>query len=119
MSSMISFEEARVIARKLKLRSQKEWWEWSKSGQRPSNVPSTPHKVYRDAGWVSFLDWLGYGVGRRPSRSSQHGKGKRKRVERAAAPELPSDGEEEEEGEDTDETEELEEEEDRSEWFDL
>ena len=110
------------MVRELGLTSEKEWKEWSKSGQRPSNIPSCPHQVYRDAGWVSMPDWLGYGVGRRPSRSSQQGKGKRKRVERAAAPELSSDSEEEEEeGADEHEKEETEgkEEECSSDWFDL
>jgi hypothetical protein len=59
-----SFEGARAIVRKLKLKGLKGWREWTKSGQRPSNIPSTPDKVYRDNGWISFPDWLGYGKGR-------------------------------------------------------
>eukprot|EP00947_MAST-08B_sp_MAST-8B-sp1_P003452 g3452.t1 len=57
---MLGFTAARVIVVKLKLRSVKEWYEWSKSGQRPSNVPSSPDKVYKDKGWVSWPDWMGY-----------------------------------------------------------
>ena len=57
---MLPFVVARAIVRKLKLKSEKEWKAWSKSGQRPSNIPSTPHKVYRDDGWISMPDWLGY-----------------------------------------------------------
>jgi hypothetical protein len=59
--SMLPFTVGRAYARKLKLKTQKEWCEWSKSGQRPSNIPSSPHKVYRDDGWISMPDWLGYG----------------------------------------------------------
>ena len=88
------------MVRELRLTSEKEWKEWSKSGQRSLNIPSCPQQVYHDAGWVSMADWLGYGVGRRPSRSSR-GKDKRKRVERVVAP-GPSDGDGEEE-EDADE----------------
>ena len=44
----------------LKLKGWKEWKEWSKSGQRPVNIPSSPDKAYRDDGWVSYPDWLGY-----------------------------------------------------------
>jgi hypothetical protein len=60
-----SFTEARAYVRKLKLRSQKEWLEWSKSGQRPSDIPAGPHNRYRDDGWISWPDWLGF-EGRAP-----------------------------------------------------
>jgi hypothetical protein len=54
-----SFTAGRAYARKLKLRNNKEWREWSKSGQCPSNIPPAPEQVYRDDGWVSWPDWLG------------------------------------------------------------
>ena len=56
----LPFEAARTFARTLKLGSVKEWQEYSKSGKRPSNIPSAPDKMYRDAGWVSYPNWLGY-----------------------------------------------------------
>eukprot|EP00947_MAST-08B_sp_MAST-8B-sp1_P000833 g833.t1 len=59
-SQMLSFASARDIVRRLRLTSQKEWYEWSKSGQRPSNVPSNPRKVYKGKGWVAWPDWMGY-----------------------------------------------------------
>jgi hypothetical protein len=70
--SMLPFAVGRAYARKLKLKNQPEWQEWSKSGQRPSNIPATPHKAYRDDGWISIPDWLGYGSegGAAASRSS-------------------------------------------------
>ena len=46
---------------KLKLKGPKEWWAWCKSDQRPDNIPSTPNRSYRDDGWISLPDWLGYG----------------------------------------------------------
>ena len=58
--SYLSFTAARAIVQKLKLRGNKEWREWSKSGQRPSNIPSSPDRVYHDDGWISYPDWLGY-----------------------------------------------------------
>ena len=69
---MLSFVVVRAIVRKLKLKSQKEWEAWRKSGQRPSNIPADPYKVYRDDGWISMPDWLGYGSegGAAASRSS-------------------------------------------------
>jgi hypothetical protein len=69
--NMLPFAVGRAYVRKLKLRSQKEWKEWSKSGQRPSNIPSAPDQTYRDDGWISMPDWLGYGSeGAAASRSS-------------------------------------------------
>ena len=59
-SDMLPFAAARAIVRKLNMKSEKEWRAWSKSGQRPSNIPSCPYKTYRDDGWISYPDWLGY-----------------------------------------------------------
>jgi hypothetical protein len=59
-----SFTEGRAYARKLELENVKEWWEWSKSDQRPSDIPAHPERAYCDDGWVSWPDWLGYGEGR-------------------------------------------------------
>jgi hypothetical protein len=59
-SRMLSFTAARAIARKLKLGSQREWLGFCKSGDRPLNIPANPDREYRDDGWVSFPDWLGY-----------------------------------------------------------
>jgi hypothetical protein len=58
--SMLPFAVARAIVRKLKLKGNKEWEAWSSSGQRPSNIPATPSRTYRDDGWISMPDWLGY-----------------------------------------------------------
>ena len=58
--AFLPFKRARAIVHKLKLGSQKEWEAWSKSGERPNNIPSTPFTVYRDAGWISMPGWLGY-----------------------------------------------------------
>ena len=38
--NMLPFDTARVFARTLKLKGEKEWREWSKSGQRPVNIPA-------------------------------------------------------------------------------
>ena len=40
MASFLPFTRARGMVRELGLESKKEWKEWSKSGQRPSNIPS-------------------------------------------------------------------------------
>jgi len=54
-----SFEEARNFARKLKLSSKAAWQKWSKSGNRPNNIPSNPNITYKDSGWVSWGNFLG------------------------------------------------------------
>ena len=38
--------------RGLEMKGQKGWVEWSKSGQRPSDIPGNPSVTYRDDGWV-------------------------------------------------------------------
>ena len=96
-SKMLSFAVARVIVRKLKLKGREEWRAWCKSGQRPSNIPGCPDQTYRDDGWISMPDWLGYGStggARAASRSSSSSssastapkKKKKKRKRRPAAP---------------------------------
>src|SRR5215210_3346312 len=53
-----SFEEAREFARSLGLRSQREWQEYSKLGQRPDDIPSNPDKAYGSK-FRGYGDWLG------------------------------------------------------------
>ena len=53
------FEEARKFARSLKLKNLGEWMEYSKSGERPSDIPSNPHTAYKNDGWKSLADFLG------------------------------------------------------------
>jgi superfamily II DNA or RNA helicase len=60
------FEEAREFARSLQLNGIKEWQKFCRrempdKGQRPEDIPSNPHLVYKDKGWVSWGDWLGTG----------------------------------------------------------
>jgi hypothetical protein len=43
---MLTFKAARAIVQKLKLGSVAEWEAWSKSGKRPSNIPSRPAITY-------------------------------------------------------------------------
>ena len=59
-SGMLSHPEARRIVRKLNLKSLEEWRDFSKSGDRPANIPGNPAKFYRNKGWISYMDWMGY-----------------------------------------------------------
>ncbi len=53
------FEEAREFTRSLKLRSEREWKEYSKTDERPDDIPTNPNITYRDDGWNGWVDWLG------------------------------------------------------------
>jgi hypothetical protein len=54
-----SFEEARKFVRSLRFNSGKEWHIYAKSDQRPSDIPTNPHRTYRDSGWSGMGNWLG------------------------------------------------------------
>ena len=58
----LSFEQAREFVRSLKLKTSKEWQAYSRS-RRPTNIPSLPNHKYKNDGWISMGDWLGYNVG--------------------------------------------------------
>jgi Phage-integrase repeat unit len=53
------FVEARAFARSLGLKSEAEWREYTKSGQKPDDIPVSPIFAYKDAGWKGYPDWLG------------------------------------------------------------
>ena len=53
------FNIARDYVRSLKLQNQNEWNEYSKSNEKPCNIPSTPERAYKGKGWISLGDWLG------------------------------------------------------------
>ena len=55
------FEEARDFVHKLKLKSQKEWMDYCKSGQKPEDIPTTPYNTYKQYGWKGMGDWIGTG----------------------------------------------------------
>ena len=59
-----SFEEARTYVRTLGLKSAKEWEALSSSGKRPHDIPSNPQKTYKESGWTSWGDFLGYAEGK-------------------------------------------------------
>ena len=54
------FEEARQFARGLNLKSREDWSVYSSSGNRPTDIPSSPWRRYKDEGWQGIADWLGY-----------------------------------------------------------
>jgi predicted helicase len=55
------FNKARAFARSLGLRSSDEWFDYCKSGKKPTDIPTSPRAVYSEAGWTGMGDWLGTG----------------------------------------------------------
>ncbi|MDC1019308.1 DEAD/DEAH box helicase family protein [Pseudomonadales bacterium] len=53
------FSEAREFARSLGFDTFTQWIEWSKSDQRPSDIPASPSQTYKDRGWINTYDWIG------------------------------------------------------------
>lgn len=56
-----SFEESRQFAQALNLKSKNQWFEWCKSENKPSHIPSAPNLCYENRGWVGWGDFLGTG----------------------------------------------------------
>jgi superfamily II DNA or RNA helicase len=56
----LPFEDAKSFIKTLNLKSQKEWRDYTKSDEKPENIPVAPNIVYKNKGWISFSDWLGY-----------------------------------------------------------
>ena len=54
-----TFEEAKAYVRNLKIKGQKEWFEFCKSGNKPDDIPSHPNSKYKISGWVDWSDFLG------------------------------------------------------------
>gem|GEM_PF-3245476 len=53
-----TFEEAQLFAHSLKLKNQKEWFDYCKSKKLPKDIPNNPCTVYKKKGWKSWGDWL-------------------------------------------------------------
>ena len=56
----IPFHDARKFVRLLKFKNEIEWEEYAKSTDKPKNIPRTPFNVYKNQGYVSMPDFLGY-----------------------------------------------------------
>ena len=57
-TNVLPFVDARVYIQQFGLRSQRSFFQWSKSN-RPSFIPSNPRDFYKDD-WTSWADFLGY-----------------------------------------------------------
>jgi superfamily II DNA or RNA helicase len=57
-SNLLPFLDAREFVRNLGLKSQKQWEEYSRSDDKPNNIPAAPQGIYKKV-WRGHSDWLG------------------------------------------------------------
>jgi len=57
-----SFKDSRKFVQTLNLKSNSEWRNYCKSGNKPSDIPTTPARTYKNRGWINEGDWLGTGT---------------------------------------------------------
>jgi hypothetical protein len=55
----LDFKKARAIVRNQNLKSQKDWKDYCKSGNKPENIPTNPWIKYKLSGWAGLADWIG------------------------------------------------------------
>lgn len=55
----ITYEQCKMFAKTLNIKTQKEWFKYWKDNDRPIDVPHTPQNYYKDKGWIDWYDFLG------------------------------------------------------------
>jgi len=58
----LSYEETREFVSKLNIKSQTEWFQYSKSENKPDNIPADPYSAYKKKGWISWSEFLNKGL---------------------------------------------------------
>ncbi len=59
----LPYEEALKFVNSLDLKSQSEWKAWSKTKDKPDNIPANPEQFYKKSDeWKGWGDWLGTGT---------------------------------------------------------
>ena len=66
-----TFNQARKWARKQGIQRQIEWFKFTKTHNFPADIPVAPDSHYRDKGWVSFPDFLGYEAKNGPNKKTK------------------------------------------------
>ena len=67
-ANFLPYEAARDYIQSLGFRSTISYRDWARGGSRPPFIPSNPDSFYKNDGWISYQQWLGYE--RQPSRRS-------------------------------------------------
>lgn len=58
----ISYDDAKNIAISMNIKTTNQWRKMCKVNMIPTNIPKRPDLYYKDNGWVSWSDWLGYKI---------------------------------------------------------
>ena len=58
--NFLSYNESIKYVHKLNIRSGTEWKRYCKKGIKPKNIPFSPDYIYKNDGWISWKEWLGY-----------------------------------------------------------
>ena len=56
----MNFEESKEYIKKFCFKNREEWYSFCKTGKRLPNLPGSPNLVYKNTGWKSWGNWLGY-----------------------------------------------------------
>jgi len=57
----LSYDDAKIVIHKLKIKTGKEYKKLSKENIIPNNIPNRPERYYKTREWVSMGDFLGTG----------------------------------------------------------
>ena len=57
VKTWITFSDLKKLTQSAVIKSQTEWFRYWKENKRPRNIPSNPHKIYKE--WKSWADFLG------------------------------------------------------------
>ena len=55
----LNYNDAKKFVLSLNLKSWSEWRNYCTSDQKPDNIPSHPHIIYRGKGWINIADFIG------------------------------------------------------------
>jgi superfamily II DNA or RNA helicase len=58
---MRDYAQAKKFINSLGFKTRDEWQIYSKSGNKPKDIPASPSNYYEDYGWTTWGDWLGTG----------------------------------------------------------
>ena len=55
----LPFYKAREFVTSLGINSETMWRKYSRSGNKPADIPAAPEQYYKGKGWISWPHWLG------------------------------------------------------------
>jgi superfamily II DNA or RNA helicase len=58
---MRDYDQAKKFVNSLGFKTRDEWQIYSKSDNKPIDIPASPSNYYEDYGWTNWGDWLGTG----------------------------------------------------------